>query len=90
MEYFKDKNTTLYLGDCLEELKNIQDNSVDCIVTDPPYQLSSITKPRLDQNDNGESWNPFCRVQGRKGFMSKEWDVLPPIEVWKEKRIILK
>lgn len=83
MEYFKDKPTTLYLGDCLEELKIIQDNSIDCIVTDPPYQLSSITKPRLDQNDNGESWNPFCRVQARKGFMGKSWDVLPPIEVWK-------
>lgn len=90
MEYFKDKNTILYLGDCLEELKNLQDNSVDCIVTDPPYQLSSITKPRLDQNDNGESWNPFCRVQARKGFMGKEWDILPPIEVWKECLRVLK
>ena len=68
MKYFEDKNTTLYLGDCLEELKNISDNSIDCIVTDPPYQLSSITKPRLDRNDNGESRNPFCRIQAKRGL----------------------
>jgi len=27
----------LYTGDCLEVLKGFQDNSVDSIVTDPPY-----------------------------------------------------
>lgn len=29
--------TNLYLGDCKEELKNLTDNSVDLIVTSPPY-----------------------------------------------------
>jgi DNA modification methylase len=29
--------TKLYLGDCREELKKIPDNSVDLIVTSPPY-----------------------------------------------------
>lgn len=29
--------TELFLGDCKEELKNISDNSVDLIVTSPPY-----------------------------------------------------
>lgn len=28
---------TLYQGDCLEEIKNIPDGSVDMILTDPPY-----------------------------------------------------
>ena len=27
-------------GDCLEQLKELKDNSVDAIVTDPPYGLS--------------------------------------------------
>ena len=27
----------LWRGDCLEEMKNITDNSVDMILTDPPY-----------------------------------------------------
>jgi len=27
----------LYLGDCQQELKNLEDNSVDLIITSPPY-----------------------------------------------------
>jgi len=30
-------STELFLGDCKEELKKIQDNSIDLIVTSPPY-----------------------------------------------------
>jgi site-specific DNA-methyltransferase (adenine-specific)/site-specific DNA-methyltransferase (cytosine-N4-specific) len=30
-------NTNLYLGDCREELKKLEDNSIDLIVTSPPY-----------------------------------------------------
>ena len=30
----------LYNGDCLEVLKNIPDNSIDLIATDPPYLIS--------------------------------------------------
>jgi DNA modification methylase len=40
----KNKNTigsvnpiTLMQGDCLEIMKSIGDNSVDAIITDPPY-----------------------------------------------------
>lgn len=31
----------LYNGDCLEVLKTIKDNSIDLIVTDPPYRVTS-------------------------------------------------
>ena len=31
---------TLHHGDCLEVLRGMDDNSVDSIVTDPPYGLS--------------------------------------------------
>ena len=30
---------TLYLADCLDVMKDMPDNSVDCVVTDPPYGL---------------------------------------------------
>ena len=30
-------NTDIYLGDCKEELKKLPDNSIDLIVTSPPY-----------------------------------------------------
>ncbi len=34
----------LHLGDCLEVLATLPDNSVDSIVTDPPYGLSFMGK----------------------------------------------
>ncbi|WDG79202.1 site-specific DNA-methyltransferase [Pseudomonas chlororaphis] len=34
----------LYQGDCLEQLRQMPDNSVDSIVTDPPYGLSFMGK----------------------------------------------
>jgi len=34
----------LHLGDCLEVMADMTDNSVDAIVTDPPYGLSFMGK----------------------------------------------
>ena len=34
---YKDENTWLMLGDCLERMKEIPDGSVDLILADPPY-----------------------------------------------------
>ena len=34
-------NVQLYNGDCLEVLANIADNSIDLVVTDPPYKTTS-------------------------------------------------
>lgn len=33
------KTVNLYQGDCLEVLKTLPDNSVDLLVTDPPYGI---------------------------------------------------
>jgi site-specific DNA-methyltransferase (cytosine-N4-specific) len=35
--YFTDSQVTLYLGDSLEVLRGLPDQSVDCCVTSPPY-----------------------------------------------------
>lgn len=81
------------MGDALEVLKIFPEESVDCIVTDPPYQLTSTCKSRLDQTKEGSYGRqvPFSRQQSRiKGFMGKEWDVLPPVEAWKECLRVLK
>jgi site-specific DNA-methyltransferase (adenine-specific) len=32
------------LGDCLDKLKELKDNSVDSIITDPPYGLKFMNK----------------------------------------------
>lgn len=34
-------NWEAILWDCLEEMKNIPDGSIDCIITDPPYRVIS-------------------------------------------------
>ena len=39
--YFEKSDFKLYLGDCLEVLKEIPENSVDMIFADPPYNLSN-------------------------------------------------
>ena len=35
------ESSALYLGDCLELMETIPDDSVDCVWTDPPYLLSN-------------------------------------------------
>lgn len=40
----------LILGDCLEKLKELPDNSVDSVVTDPPYGLGFMNKEWDDPN----------------------------------------
>ena len=37
-------NATLHLGDCLDVMRTLSDNSVDSIVTDPPYGLAFMGK----------------------------------------------
>ena len=45
-------NIDLRLGDCLEVLKTLLDNSVDAIVCDPPYMLGFMGKDWDKGNDN--------------------------------------
>ena len=46
-------NITLWQGDCLKLMKNISDNSIDCIVTDPPYKCISGGKPHNKGQPSG-------------------------------------
>ena len=79
-------------GDCLEELKKIDDNSVDAVVTDPPYGLSN-TKP-AQVADVLKAWVTGDTVSvpaKRGGFMGKDWDsFVPPPAVWEECMRVLK
>lgn len=53
---------TLHQGDCLETLRTMPDNSVDSIVTDPPYGLSFMGK-RWDYDvPSVEIWAECLRV----------------------------
>lgn len=46
------KNYILYLGDCLEKMKQIEDNSIDLILIDPPYiGMVNQSWDRMTNND---------------------------------------
>lgn len=46
----------LHLGDCLEVLRAMPDNSVDSIVTDPPYGLAFMGKKWDYDVPSSEIW----------------------------------
>jgi site-specific DNA-methyltransferase (adenine-specific) len=82
------------LGDCIEVLKTLEDNSVDSIITDPPYHLTSIVK-RFGKEGSAPAQygtdGAFARAS--KGFMGKEWDggdIAFRTDVWKECLRVLK
>lgn len=52
----------LYNNDCLETLKSMEDNSVDSIVTDPPYGLSFMGKKWDTSVPSIEIWQEALRV----------------------------
>ena len=35
--YYEDESVVLHHGDCLEVMRTLPDQSVDCCVTSPPY-----------------------------------------------------
>lgn len=52
----------LMQGDCLERMKELDDNSVDSIVTDPPYGLSFMGKHWDKGVPSAEIWAEALRV----------------------------
>lgn len=55
---------TLLQGDCLQQLKQLKDNSVDSVVTDPPYEIGFMGKGWDDSGiaNNPELWKEVLRV----------------------------
>lgn len=82
----------VYLGDCLEVLKEFPDNSVDSVVTDPPYGLSKTDSGHVTESlKNWVGGDRSFVPHKRGGFMSMEWDnFVPPPAVWDEVFRVLK
>jgi len=53
---------TLYCGDCLEVMKDMPDNSVDSIVTDPPYGISFMNNKWDYDVPKVEIWIEALRI----------------------------
>lgn len=86
------ENYSLYLGDNIQWLKTLPNDSVDSVLTDPPYGLTSIVKRFGKANSKDAQYGTdgvFKRSS--KGFMGKEWDSdVPSVEFWREVYRILK
>ena len=80
----------LHQGDCLDVMHGMAENSVDAIVTDPPYGLTN--------NGGGPHskglGNAFARARAGAttgGFMGMKWDSgVPSVEIWTECLRVLK
>lgn len=62
MIYHKTEHGTIYCGDSLDVLSGMADESVDCIVTDPPYGLSFMGKKWDYDVPSTELWTECLRV----------------------------
>jgi site-specific DNA-methyltransferase (adenine-specific) len=82
----------LYAGDCMDVLRALPDDSIDAVVTDPPYHLTSIVKRFGSQNAAPAKGNEAF-VRASKGFMGKQWDggdIAFQPELWAELLRVLK
>ena len=61
------------LGDCLEVMRELPDASIDCVITDPPYQLSQFMHKR----------NTNLKAMRKNSFAYAGWDNMK-YEDWRE------
>lgn len=60
---------TIHLGDCLHSLRLMPDNSVDSVVTDPPYGLSFMGKKWDYDVPSVDVWAECLRVLKPGGYL---------------------
>ena len=90
----KNKGFKVINGNSLEVLDTLEPNSIDAIITDPPYGLTTITKRFGKENSAACKYGKdgsFARLS--KGFMGKEWDgsgIEYNVELWAKALRVLK
>jgi len=91
MENLANGRVTLHCGDCIDVMASLPDNSIDSVVCDPPYHLTSIVKRFGKEGSAPAKEGVFGR--GSKGFMGKSWDggdIAFRVETWAEVFRVLK
>lgn len=92
----------LYQGNCLEVMKNIEDRSVDLVVTDPPYEITTTGAGMYKQADkqyvkelNGmkdgfseEVLDELCRVMKKINiyFFCSQKQIIPLLDYFVKKK----
>lgn len=78
-------------ADALSGLRDLPDNSVDAVVTDPPYGLTGVSVKKLTSAIVEWTSGDRAFIPGGKGFMGRDWDrFVPPPALWDEVYRVLK
>lgn len=83
---------TLHHAECVERMRAMSPDTVDAIVTDPPYHLTSI-KARYGTNETRARNRSDAMARLAGGFMGKAWDggdVAFRVETWQAAYRVLK
>jgi DNA modification methylase len=84
----------ILIGGCVERMRELPDNSVDSVVCDPPYHLTSIVKRFGSANAApAQVGKTGAYARASKGFMGQTWDggdVAFQPETWAEVLRVLK
>jgi site-specific DNA-methyltransferase (adenine-specific) len=78
-------------GNSLDLLPTLADNSIDAIVTDPPYGLGNPDPDYIIKAIQLWASGDRAHIPEGKGFMGKSWDsFVPPPAIWDECLRVLK
>lgn len=87
-------SVTLYCGDCLDILQTLPECSVDSVVCDPPYHLTSIVNRfGSDNAAPAKVGKTGAYARASAGFMGKKWDggdIAFQVETWRRVLRVLK
>lgn len=99
-KYYQDDYVTLYHGDCLDILRDLPENSIDSVVTDPPYGLATNSSKAIVEVVNAWAGGDKSHIPSKgtsKGMGSRfdstvgAWDVFcPPPAIWEQAFRVLK
>lgn len=58
-------NSSILWGDCIEMMKKMDDNSVDAVITDPPYAIAMADWDKFKSMKHFQQW---CQDWGKEAF----------------------
>lgn len=72
--YYEDDLVTLYHGDCREWLAEQPERSIDCVITDPPFDARTHSMARSNSTRNSVSGKGSRVLSGGSTVRFEAWD----------------
>jgi len=79
----------LRIGDALELIKELPDNSVDTILTSPPYNLTGLRGQKLDRSYKPSAGKEWTSVWSHAGVEYESFQDNLPEEVYHEQQVLM-